>query len=204
MPLNEILAPSYCKVFYDTPRHTGHSLRLYFQNPTVPTSVGATTFKTGGINPDTTLQWTIQEIVLEFFRRTIVGFATASPLTIVNVECWDSETGANEFIGFDTSDYSGLVSGSGTNIAAAYLGWNFQDASRNNWRFFVMDSGDARPQRYPQVIPPLVDNDTLNWFIIRSTVGFATNDGNPLVRATSVNTGYNRFLARKYGRVVTP
>jgi hypothetical protein len=202
MPVNEILAPFYSIAHYHTSaRPIGHNIRLYFDE--VPAFGGASTVFTGYTDADHLLGWTLEEIWSEVvFRAALDGGLGA--LLFDYVEMWTSEDGVNTFEGFDPDDYTGIVGGASDGVAAAYLMWMTKAAHREQFRLTFFDTANASPQRFPVAAPPTVDDGTLEWFLINSVVGFVTNDNLPLVTVPSINSGYNRKLARSYGRSVAP
>lgn len=202
--VNEILATSYAKVFYNTEVPKTHSFTLYFGTPFVADLLVPNVWHVGGTNPATSDQWQVSEVVVELINRMKASFANFPEMQIERVELYESASGDNTFVGFDLGDYSDVADGGGAFVAAGYLIANFQTVTRDNWRLMFLDYGDARPQRTPQALIPATDDDSPQWFIANSTVGFTNQDGQSLVRITSYNTGYNRALARKYGRSISP
>jgi len=202
MPVNEILAPATVIVNYATPsKPTGHSFRLYFDE--VPVLGSASAVFAGYINPDTSLGWTLHDVILEVTERQQLSTSTGT-WTVSSVEIWQSASGVNEFIGLDPDDYGDVNGGAGGAIAAAYGMWVFKAANRRQFRLTFFESASAAPQRFPLSTAPVIDNGTLDWFMTRSTVKFVTNDGFLLTNPASYNTGVNRHAARKYGRLVSP
>lgn len=207
MPTNEILAASYSILHY-TPVFTGeeHEVRLYFDE--VPTYVDEETgyrfsTYTDALHPS---GWQLAEIWEEVWNRLNGLFgATAIPAsTIGEVEVWQSVPSApNEFLGLDTASYDDVGDGGASGVASAYVMAVLKAANRAQFRFTIFDTFTATPQRYAGTPIPEVDNDTLQWFMVRSAVGFVTNDNLPLATLSSYNTGYNKALAKSYGRTKT-
>jgi len=202
MPVNEILAPFYSIAKYHTPaRPVGHHVRLYFD--ALPVTVGTETTFTSYTDADHVGGWTLAEIWAEVVSRASVDGGMGQ-LLFDEVEMWESEDGVNTFLGFDPDDYSGIVGGASVGAAAAYLMWVFKSSDRHQFRLTFMDSINPAPQRFPIATPPSVDDGSLEWLFVNSAIGFVTNDNLPIAIAASINSGYNRKLARSYGRSVAP
>jgi hypothetical protein len=202
MPINEILAPFYAIVKYTTAaRPQGHNLRLYFD--AIPTYEADETVFGTYTDAGHTEGWSLQSIVDEFLSRWVAQ-SPNGVVTVSEVSMWESEDGVNTFKGLDPDDYSGSAHGSGVGIASAYSMYVFKAADRSQMRYTLFEAADAKPQRFPLSAPPATDDDSLEWFVVRSAVNFVTNDNKPITIAASGNTGYNRKLARSYGRAITP
>lgn len=204
MPVNEILAESYALVKYTTAINKTHVFRLYFN--AVPTESGDGIFKfssyTDAGHPD---GWKLYEIITELIARAVVSNGNMPPLTINEVAVWQSAVGSNVFLGLDAGDYEPVNGGSGSTVAAAY--WMVcmkSTVPQQQYKLMWFDTNDARPQRFSGTPIPAADDDSLFWFLARSAVGFCTQDGYKLAIFTSGNSGYNRKLARSYGRQIAP
>ena len=201
MPVNEILAPYYLKIKY-TNAVAEHNLRVYFETdsivqPGAPASVDDWTVQGSG-SPVATQ---ISEVVDILFNR-----AATLPMaenTLTSIEVWQSAAGANTFLHSNRLP-SSPTQGTGVGIAASYGMFVFGSSTRQRFRMTFFEIGTASPQRSAQSAPPLVDDDTLVWYVLRSQVPFATQDGRRLTTIRSLNTGYNRKLARSYGRRLAP
>jgi hypothetical protein len=77
-------------------------------------------------------------------------------------------------------------------------------ADRSKARFTFFEWLDASPQRTSMSAPPTSDDGNLNWYLCKGLVPFANNDGKRLTSLISQNVGYNRRLANRYGRAITP
>lgn len=202
MPINEIGAASTVIVKYSTTaKPTGHVFRLYFDS--VPVIGSASTVFSSYINPDTDLGWTLHDIIKEVVTRQQLSHNTGA-WSVNEVEIWESEAGANTFVGIDPDDYSDVTGGTGSGIAAAYAMWVIKSTNRRQFRLTFFECASAAPQRFPLTTAPVEDNNTLDWFLTRSTVLFTTNDGFRLTNPASYNTGVNDHAAKKYGRLITP
>jgi hypothetical protein len=202
MPRQEITAPFYVNVKYTTTAYPlGHRFRLYFDH--VPafnaTTTVFATYTDAGHPTGWTLAQIVEEVLTRFFSQTPFG-----AYTITNVEMWTTNVGVNTFVGLDPDDYSGVAVGSGSGKASAYAMYVFTAGNKAQWRLTMFEVASGDPQRYAQPDPPAVDDTTLAWFVIRSAVKFVTNDNLPLVHVPSTNIGFNKALARKYGRFITP
>ena len=202
MPAQEILAPFYVNVRYSTAASpTPHRFRLYF-NAIPSFGVTSTVFPTYTDTAHPT-GWTLAQIVDEVLTRFFSQTAFAA-YTIVDVEMYTSNAGVNTFVGLDPDDYSGVTVGAGSGKAAAYCMYVFTANNKAQWRFTLFEAASGDVQRFAQPDPPVADDTTFSWFVIRSAVGFVTNDNLPLAHIKSTNIGFNRALARRYGRFVSP
>lgn len=208
MPINEITAASYSIAHYVTDdTNEPHVARLYFDE--VPTLVSEEVgYRFAGYTDAEHLSgWTLAEIwdAVYFRMNATFGGNALQQATFGDVEVWQSVPDEpNLFLGLDPASYEDISAGAATGIAAAYLMLVMKSASRQQFRFTIFDATDSKPQRYAGTSIPEVDNDTLQWLMARSAIGFVTQDNEPLTIASSYNTGYNRKLARSYGRVKTP
>lgn len=202
-PINEILASSYARIkYWVLSVAEEHTLTMYFDSVPVADGLGwKFTAYTDGAHAT---GWLLNEIIREHFDR-MSNTNPVCPLYAINsVEVWSTQPGANVFMGFDTSDYTAFVSGTSTPVAAAYFNAVFQTADRSQMRWYFFDNGDSAPQHTPQSQPPTVDNTSFAWWVINGPIGFTNNDGKAITRIVSYNTGYNRKLARLYGKTKAP
>lgn len=203
MPVNEILAPFFVKVFYHTSINQPHVFRLYLDE--VPVLVPGIGYRFAGyIDALHPAGWTLLELVDEVTTRSGFGGSPMPPIVVDTVEAWRTVVGVNIFMGFDTASYAGVTGGTSGVVASAYWMWVMKAGNRDQFRLTFMDAGDSKPQRTAVGTPPAIDDGGLNWFIVNGGIGFVTNDNLPLVDIASVNTGYNRKLARNYGRTIIP
>ena len=202
MPLNEINAPVYIKGKYSTPAYPkGHAFRLYFE-------LGSAFV--GGLVGDES-NWRLEHlgddvgsvsgIVDNLFDRA--GTWLPENSHILELELWQSIIGDNILMHLNTLPI-GNSYGSGAGVASSFTMSVFAGPLRQPYRFTWFDGGSASPQRFaPQETPP-VDNNTVAWYFLKSNVPFATNDGVRLTVQKSWSTGYNRKLAKTYGKSVSP
>lgn len=203
MGTNEILAPVYAKVRYTTPQYpTGHQLRLYFASGCSWSSGLAGDEDNWRLMEGATDHGAVSGIVFNIFNR--MDGVLPNPTTIASIELWHSIPSAPNVLDHLNTLPPDNVVGSIAGVAAAYLMYVFAGALRPTYRLTVFDTGDAKPQKYPPTTPPETDNGTLFWYMLKSGIPFATQDGIRLTRSVSGNTGYNRRLARSYGRTISP
>lgn len=202
MPINEINAPVYMKIKYITPAWAaGHWVRAYFA--TGSSWVGGTT----GDEDNWRLQVggspvaNVKLIVDTIFAR--LANVIPSGTELETIELWASAAGSNILQHLNPLPALGDY-GSASQVAASYYTEVFTGALREQFRFTVFDGTNARPQRSAATPPPDTDDDSLEWYFLKSDIPFATNDGVRLTTAKSINIGYNRKLARSYGRSVSP
>lgn len=204
MPVNQILAQTYLKVFYEVIPNIVHSMRLYIEAPLTVVPEGESYF--AGVTDATHVSgWTVAEVVVEFIERLYNTHTTLVPqMNILRVEMWESNAGANTYLGNDGGDYAPYNAVGGSNVPSAYLMYVFQTAARDQWRVSMFDTKSSNPQRTAVASIPVIDNGSFAWFVVRGTVPFSNQDGIALNSAASYNTGYNRALARAYGKTLTP
>lgn len=202
MPVNEINAPVYAKVKYVTPAYgAGHWLRVYF-------ALGSS-FVAGVLGDETNWQLQIggspvgnmKGIVDQIFGR--VANVLPASTEIETIELWASASGANILQHLNPVPL-GSFGAAAVAVASSYYIEVFSGPLREPFRFTVFDGTDGRPQRSVALAPPALDDASLEWYLLNSDIPFATNDGVRLTAAKSINIGYNRKLAKSYGRSVTP
>lgn len=202
MPVNEINAPVYAKIKYVTPAYgAGHWLRVYFAT--------GTSFVGGAVGDET--NWRIQvagspvqnmkAIVDQLFQRSETVLPPSTE--IETIELWQSAAGANILQHLNPVPL-GSFGTANPAVASSYYIEMFSGALREPYRYTMFDGTDGRPQRSVASAPPSGDDDSLEWYMLNSTIPFATQDGIRLTSAKSINIGYNRKLAKAYGRSVTP
>lgn len=200
MPRNEILAPYYLKIKVNTgvARHTH---RLYFQTNSTISALGTTPVSFSVVPSGGGVGTPIATIVKEIYTR--LKAAVPAGAMLETIEIWQSQPGANGFLAYNPLP-TDLPVFTGTKVAASYYMEVYEAANRQKFRLTLYDGFESRPQRSPFLEPPTEDNGTMDWYILKSGVPIATQDGWPLVRGVSINTGYNRALARRYGRQIAP
>jgi len=201
MPVNQILAPYYAIFKYRT-SSAMHNMRVYFET-------GATLAPGPVLTPN---DWTIrgsaaiQDVPISQVATAIFGKAgTSLPAgtILTEIQLWQSQVGSNLFL-HNNALPAVTTFGSGTGISSSYSMIVLQAANRKKFRLTYFDGAFVSPQRDAVAQPPTVDDNSLNWYLIRSLVPFSTQDGFRLTAIQSFNTGYNRKLARSYGRSRTP
>ena len=204
MPLNEIHAPVYIKGKYATPWYSsGHSFRLYFETGcswTEGLSGDESNYRLAQGGADIA---SVASIVNSVFTRA-AGYLKAGT-TITELALYESATGgADTLIHLNDLPEGNTYGSSADATASSFWMWVMATGLREKWRFTLFDGVASAPQKYPPEATPSGDNGTLAWYFVRSNIPFATNDGLRLTRMVSANRGYNRKLARTYGRVVNP
>jgi len=203
MPINEIFAESYAIVKYSVLENILHVFRLYFDDEPALNGDGEFFFAayTDAEHPE---GWLLRDIIKEVTDRAALDTTRFPALTVAEVAVWNAVEGANIFMGLDGADYTTVVGGEATPIAAATLSYVWKEQFGQQYRLQFADTGDAKPQRFAVGNPPAEDDGGINWFMCNSAVGFTTQDNYPLYTLSSINTGYNRKLARSYGRTIQP
>jgi hypothetical protein len=203
MPVNEILAPVYVRSKYVTPAYPqGHVFTVYF--------AAGCTWSPGASGDED--NWRLMEggtdhgaisgIMHEIFTRAAGRLPASSALS--EIALWHSIPSSDNVLDHFNTLPSGNSYGSGDGFASAYWMGIFQSTLRQKYKMTFFDGGAVDPQKYPGVTPPSGDDSSLGWYILKSGIPFATNDGIRVVANASVSTGYNRKLAKSYGRTVTP
>lgn len=203
MPMNYVTAQSVLRVHYrQLAVNRGHTMVLYLDGQVIAQNDGTLTLF-GITNPNTSADWTIHDIIAAIFSRSTVSLAIAVPAyQVALVEAWHNvpDSPTEVFVGFDLADYSDVVGGSATPVAGAIMTLNMQTAERLNWKMSFLDSGLPVPVRIIGTNPPDVDDGSIEWFLLKSNVPFANNDGVRITRFVSATTGLNDKLVRVYGR----
>lgn len=203
MPLNEIHAPFYFHAKYATPQYpVGHSIRAYLASGMTCTVGASGDENNWSIKNGVTIVGSVSALWHEIMNR--VGNLLPAGTTLTSVEVWQSIPDAPNLLVHLNNLPSGNSFGSGAGIAAAYYMYVFGTALRPQFRLTYFDSLDARPQKGTIAVPPDGDDGSIAWLFINSPYNLANNDGEKLTRPVSANTGYNRKLARRYGRAITP
>lgn len=200
--LNEIHSPSYIKGKYATPAYPqGHAFRLYFATGTTWAGGSSGDEENWRLKEGVTDLGSVASIVDSVFDRleTVLPATTA----ITEIELWSAADGANILQHLNTLP-TGNSYGAGAGVASAYYMEVYAGALREPFRFTVFDGQTVKPQKFPPGSPPLSDDGSLVWYMLRSPIPFATNDGVRLAVQKSINHGYNRKLSRSYGRTVSP
>lgn len=201
MPTNESQSPVQLRIKYNT-GVSRHTQKIYFATGTTAVFNDALFLDQWIIiAPVTGTKFSIAGIVGELFTR--VKSVIPAGTLLEQIEIWGGQPGPNPFIGYQTPP-SGLPNFTGTKVASSYFMFVLSDDQRNLFRVQWFDGTESRPQRYPFGTPAALDDGSANWYFLKSGVPFATNDGSRLTRGLSENLGYNRALARRYGRQITP
>lgn len=201
--INERQAKYYAIVSYKTPQ-AKHDLTLFFDNSAVLGSVIYDGQAAVGISQrhDASVFIPIADVVDKVFTRATPWLPSGT--VVQSIQLWEAVVSdANTFVTAITPK-GGTTYGSTSGTASAYMMFVFQAATRQKARITFLDTHYVAPQREGMVSPPVSDDGSLVWLVIRSEIPFATSDGAPLTLPMSVNYGYNRRLARKYGRDMTP
>lgn len=197
MPINEILAPAYLRVKASTPI-AQHNHIFYFSLATAIGLLSGDVGQTNGFGD--TISYT--DILKEVFDRLIQSNG-ANIRSVDEIQIWRGVTGgANVFDGYANTPT--LVTNSNPTVASAYNMQMYATATRKKFRLTAFDFTDARPQRFPVGSTPTLDDGSVNWYLLKSGIQFAHQDGERLTIAFSQNVGYNRKLARSYGRSIAP
>lgn len=203
MPINEILAPIYVKGKYSTPSYgAGHAFRLYFAAGCTWSSGAVGDEENWRLMEGATDHGAISSIIHQVFTRANADLPDTSH--VIQIELWHSIPAADNVLDHLNPLPLGNTYGSGAGSPSAQAMHVFAGSLRPTFRLTFFDGGYPNPQRYAPVAPPTADDGSLRWYFIKSGIPFATQDGIRITREVSFNTGYNKKLARKYGRTLAP
>lgn len=210
MPINEILAPSYLRITYQT-WASRHRLTLYLNgimrmNPD-PLSDDKIQIELAN---DPGFWWTVETNVYEMIRR-VYFWGNATAPVIENIEAWNSVPGGvNTFVGYGAPRTIASKAGATNGVAASYHQYRYRTVDATSPRqqmqvtLFECTTNSA-PQRTASPTPPDTDNTTPEWQVVKGMAGwFTSQDGYYVNNTASLSVGYNRKLARSYGRRLTP
>lgn len=208
MPVNEIMAPSYLRIKYTT-HASQHNLTIYMNglirvNPS-PVDENILQFA-----PATNPTWTALETpILDLIMRAYKDGSVAAP-TVDSIEAWQSVVGGeNVFVGYGNPQT--ISSGSATlGTASGYRHYRFRTVDNTTPRqqaqfTFYESQVNVAPQRSSFGTVPTTDNGTFVWKVEKGLANwFTSQDGYVITNASSLSLGYNRKLARSYGKRLTP
>jgi len=198
MPVNEILAPSYARVNYQN-SVASHALTLYFANAAVENiTTGVWEIPNSDLVGATPVS-TIVQNVANRFNTGGAGFGS-----IEQIELWRSVLNAPNVFADYVQPVQPTIAPTGARVASSYLMLVFSAQNRQKARFTGFEYVSASPQRLRPDDIPALDNGTLEWYVLNGNVPFSTQDGFRLKTFLSFNFGYNRKLAKKYGRDIAP
>lgn len=203
MPINEILAPYYLVGKLATPAYPlGHQFRLYFQTGYTLVVGPSGDEENYHVHVGATDKGSISALVHSLFTRA--GALIPASSHVLEIALWQSVFGApNILIHLNSLPVSNTY-GSGEGIASAYSMYVFGTALRPQFRCTFFDGVYVNPQKATFATPPDTDDDSVGWLFIKSGYGLSNNDGEKLTRPVSFDTGYNRKLARSYGKTISP
>jgi hypothetical protein len=194
MPIDEILAPYYIR----GKALTGvaeHAFIYYFDDSVFQDIDGDWSVV---MTPDTIK---LRTFVADIYNR-INSPHNGHTLSLSVLELWQSASGANVFVDYIAPDT--LTGPVATPVASSYRMWVFATADRRKARVTSFESNDAKPQRYGGYSIPLTDDGSIPWLFANINSPLRQQDGGKLTALVSANNGYNRKLARAYGRSIEP
>lgn len=201
MPVNEILAPFYMRVSYQTWASV-HNVTLYLGSGTITPS-GQDFLHSAAVSPSNSTG-SLQNYVKQVFDIFYGSIGILAP-SILSIDLFQSvPSSPNIYLGPILKP--SLIAGATKGVAASYImlsGTSVSASTRQNWRLMFFESvTGTNPQRFVEdwsqttsLFYPLYLNAQQGLMV--------TQDGyTPILR--SYNIGYNRKLARRYGRLLTP
>jgi len=200
MPVNEILAPYYAIVQYAT-WAARHTVRLYLPSGTVTTV--DSDFRHSALE-DATYNATgsISHYVYLWFQLVYQNRNLIGP-SIEAIAVWQSAPGTNTLLGFSTPIQP--TAGSVQGAASSYVMLSGTAVSGPTLQRYKVVFFEATPNASPQRLAGntlLLPANTAVWDYVLSRI--VTQDGLSPVVIRSTNYGYNRKLARRYGRTLQP
>jgi len=200
MPVNEILAPYYAIVQYTT-WAASHIVRFYLPSGTV-TDVSGDIRHSALEDATHNATGSISEYVYLWFQLVYQNRNLLAP-SIEAVAVWQSAPGPNILLGYSlpVQPNGGNVQG----VASGYVmlsGAAISGPTRQRYKIVFFEAvADASPQRLAGNTITQLANIPV-WDYVLSKV--VTQDGLAPVIIRSTNYGYNRKLARRYGRILQP
>jgi hypothetical protein len=194
MPIDEILSPYYLRGKVQT--GAAEHAFIYYLDDSVFQDVDGEWAVV--MTPDEIKIRTLIAMVYNRINNPHGGHTTE----VTALELWQSASGANTFVDYIAPD--ALTAPSATPIASAYRMWVFATSDRRKARVTSWESSDAKPQRFGGYAVSLTDDNSLPWLFVNINSPFRQQDGGKLTALISSNDGYNRKLARSYGRSVMP
>lgn len=203
MPVNEIHAPVYVKGRISTPAYPdGHRFHLYFATGSAYTPGLEGDAENWRLTFDGADVGSLSAIVFETVSRNRMYYPAGSH--IKEIELWHSIPNADNVLDHINPLPPADPIFTGAPTAAAYTMFVMQTALRAKFRWTCWDGPNPAPQKYPFPTMPEGDDSSFGWWMLKGDVPFANNDGIRLTTGVSLNQGYNRALARSYGRTTTP
>jgi len=200
MPINEILAPYYAIADYTT-WAARHVVRWYFPGGTVNT-VGTDMRHTALVEPTYNPDGSISQYAYLWFQVMYHNRGLVGP-TVDSIAVWQSATGPNTLIGY--SQPIQPTSGPNLGVASSYImlsGTAITATSRQRYKIMFFEATtSSSPQRFSGNVLPVSGNEVVWDYLLSVAV---TQDGLAPVVIRSTNVGYNRKLARRYGRTIQP
>jgi hypothetical protein len=203
VPVNEIHAPVYIKGKVQTPAYpTGHNFRLYFTTGCSWSPGAEGDEENWRLMEGATDRGAVSGIVFKVFDLNRQFWPAGSHIS--QIELWHSIPDADNVLDHVNELPPADPVWVGAGVASAYTMWVFQTALKKKFRLTNFDANTASPQKSPFPSVPDADDGSFGWYFLKGTVPFANNDGIRLTTGVSFNTGYNKALARKYGRTISP
>lgn len=202
MPVNQIEAPYYLRIVYQTWAST-HNLTLYLGSGTL-TPNGAdyqhSAADLPAVNPGGYLSKLVQDVFDAFYH-----YRAVQPPSIISIDLYQSLPGPNTFVG--SIKPSQPLSGTSQGTAASYVmltGIGQSNAiNRQTWRLMLFEAViNPAPQRY--VVDWSQLTSEFHYLYLYSQQNALVSQDGGKISLRSMNIGYNRKLARRYGRLLFP
>jgi hypothetical protein len=180
----------------------GHQFRLYFNLGSTWSPGASGDEENWRINIGGSPVGSVNALVDNVFDR--LGGVLKEDSSITQLELWESAVGENTLVHLNTLPSGNNYGTNGGGVASSYWMYVFGTSLREQFRFTVFDGTNGDPQKFAPDSVPDTDDGSAAWMFLKSAYPLANNDGIRLTRMVSKNTGYNRKLARSYGRTVSP
>jgi hypothetical protein len=178
-----------------------HVARLYLPSGTI-TSVGTDIRHAALVDATLNPNGSVPQYVYLWYQVMYHNRGLVGP-TIDSIVIWQSAPGANTLLGY--AEPVQPTSGPNLGIASSYImlsGTAISGPSRQRFKLtFFEAASSSNPQRFSGNVLPVAGNESV-WDYLLSVV--VTQDGLSPVIVRSTNVGYNRKLARRYGRTIQP
>lgn len=201
MPINQILAPYYLRITYQT-WAAQHSLTLYLGGGTLTSTTMDYNLSSLVIPSNST--GSISRFVVDVFDCFFSMRNIYQP-SILSIDLYESASGPNIFVGPITplQPAAGAIQGTASSYLTVSGIAQSSSISRQSWRVTLYETvSNPAPQRFTEDWSS-ASSVFYRLYQYATAGGMVSQDGaKPVMRAYSI--GYNRKLARRYGRVIFP
>ena len=201
MPINQILAAYYVRVSYQT-WASAHNLTLYLGDGVLTPTTTDYQLSLASIpsNPSGSIALLVKDVFDVFYSLRNIF----QPI-ILSIDLFQSASGPNVYVGPITpvQPAAGALQGTASSYLTVSGIAQSSSITRQSWRITLFET----------VVNPAPQRFTENWSSTSSVfyrlyeyadaLALVSQDGAKLTMRT-YNVGYNRRLARRYGRLIAP